>query len=267
MIAEKQGGLIVNADALQVYDGWQIITARPGPEDLKRAPHFLYGHIAHDRPYSVGNWLREVAALLHQRLIIVGGTGLYFTALTEGLAEIPQTPMDVRRQADKMSLEELSQGVDGNTLRKIDNANRVRVQRAWEVQATTGKSLLDWQDETPPALLPLPETIPILLNANKEWLTPRIEMRFDQMLEMGALEEARGMIPKWNAADPSAKAIGAQELIAHIKGELSLEEAREAAIIATRQYAKRQRTWFRKRMSTWNRFDLSSTDLSTAITL
>ena len=267
MIAEAQGGLIVNADALQVYDGWRIVTARPDDADLSRCPHLLYGHVAYDQPYSVGDWLREVEPFWDKRLIIVGGTGLYFTALTEGLAAIPETPTDVRRRGNDLTLTELLNGIDVETRARIDIQNRARVQRAWEVLTATGRSLAEWQDDTPPPLLPLTNTVPILLNAPKGWLTPRIEQRFAMMLDQGALAEAEAMLPTWDQTHPSSKAIGAPELIAHLKGELSLDDAKDATVIATRQYAKRQRTWFRKRMANWHQIDLSSTALSTAITL
>ena len=127
----------------------------------------------------------------------------------------------------------------------------MRIQRAWEVLQATGRGLADWQDATPPALLPLTQTQPFLVDAPKEWLTPRIARRFDLMLDQGALDEARQNAPGWSPDRPSAKAIGAAELIAHVKGTLPLDDARNAVIIATRQYAKRQRSWFRARMGDW----------------
>lgn len=265
-IAQTQGGIIVNADALQVYAGWRILTARPDAREMAQAPHHLYGHVAPDSPYSVGDWLRNVAPLLlNQRPIIVGGTGLYFQALTIGLASIPPASDTIRAQADALSLPELLSGLDDRTRTGIDTRNRARVQRAWEVQAQTGKSIAAWQADTPPPLLNLTETIPIVLDAPKDWLTPRIQMRFQQMIEKGALDEARAMLPAWNPSDPSSKAIGAAELIAHLKGQMTLEDAAEAAIIATRQYAKRQRTWFNKRMKDWHHLAMPSTDLSTVL--
>ena len=187
------------------------------------------------------------------RPIITGGTGLYFRALTEGLVEIPQIPKGLRYEADQMPLATLLSGLDRKTKSRIDQRNRARVQRAWEVQKTTGRSLSDWQDRTPPPMLPVERTIPILVEAPKDWLNPRIEKRFEMMLEQGALEEARAMQADWNPNRASSKAIGAAELIAHLNGELTLEEATEQAILATRQYAKRQRTWFRARMGSWHK--------------
>lgn len=251
-IAEAQGGVIVNADALQVFDGWRILTARPTDADLTRAPHALYGHVRHDGTYSVGHWLRDIAPLLTgARPIIVGGTGLYLTALTEGLAEIPATPDAIRAEADTLPLETLLAGLDPDTAAKIDNANRARVQRAWEVQQTTGRGLASWQADTPPPLLPLDPTIALQIEAPPDWLNPRITARFDAMIAGGALDEARAMAPYWNPAHLSAKAIGAGELIDHLAGRITLDAARTAAITLTRQYAKRQRTWFRKRMRDW----------------
>lgn len=258
-IAETHGGVIVNADAIQVYDTWRVLTARPSAADEARCPHRLYGHVPGDRPYSVGHWLREIAPLLRgpERPVIVGGTGLYFTALTEGLAEIPATPDAIRAEAETLlardGLAALLAGLDPATLARIDTRNPARVARAWEVQRSTGRGLADWQDDTPPPLLPLAQAQPILFDAPKAWLTPRIETRFHQMIALGALDEARAALPQWSPRAPAAKAIGAAELIAHLRGELPLDAAIDRATILTRQFAKRQRTWFRARMSGWPR--------------
>lgn len=267
-IAEKQGGRIINADALQVFDGWRILTARPDARDLVRVDHKFYGHVPFDAPYSTGDWLRDVAPLLEgPRPIFVGGTGLYFTALTEGLAQIPPTPPAVRAEADNLPLDILRQGIDAKTLATLDIQNRMRVQRAWEVQRATGRSIRDWQAATPPPLLPLADTAAIVMEAPKDWLTPRIERRFDMMLDQGALGEAAAMEPHWSPDHQSSKAIGAAELIAHLRGQMTLDDARAAAIIATRQYAKRQRTWFRKRMAGWHSIDMMTGTPSDSIRL
>lgn len=258
-IAARQGGRIVNADALQVFSNWRILTARPSPEEEAQAPHALYGHVPGDAPYSVGHWLREIAPLLRSgpRPIVVGGTGLYFTALTEGLAEIPATPPDIRAEGDALPLAALLAALDPEQKARIDRANRARVQRAWEVARATGRPLWRWQEETPPPLLPLSAAQPLLVEAPKDWLTPRIERRFAAMLAAGALEEARANLPGWNPALPSARAIGAPELIAHLMGEITLDEAARRAVISTRQYAKRQRSWFRARMKAWPGVDMT----------
>ncbi len=260
-IARRQGGVIVNADALQVFDGWRILTARPTALDEAAAQHLLYGHVAYDAEYSVGHWLRDVAPLLGgpDRPIIVGGTGLYFTALTEGLAEIPATPPDIRAEADRRrdteGFQTLLAELDPATRARVDPLNPMRVQRAWEVLRATGRGLADWQDDTPPPLVPLAKAQPLVLNADRDWLAARIDRRFDLMIEAGALDEARAMLPLWNPALLSSKAIGAPELIAHLRGEMPLEAAIAAAKIASRQYAKRQRTWFRARMRDWQPID------------
>ena len=257
-IAEAGGGVIVNADALQVYDGWRILTARPTVAEEARASHALYGHIPFEAEYSVGDWLREVMLLLHgpDRPIIVGGTGLYFRALTEGLAEIPPTPPAIRASADAMGppalIADLQRG-DPAILSRIDTQNPARLRRAWEVWQATGRPLSDWQAETGPPPLPLDATQPLLIDADRDWLADRITRRFDIMLAEGALDEARANLPRWDSAGGARKAIGAPELIAHLRGEITLAQAREAAIIASRQYAKRQRTWFRARMGGWTR--------------
>ena len=256
-IARIGGGVIVNADAIQVYDNWRVLSARPSVEDEAAAPHLLYGHVPARTAYSVGHWLREVAPLLSgdERPIIVGGTGLYFSALTEGLAEIPPTPAHIRAQADARretdGFAALLHELDDDTRTRIDTQNPMRVQRAWEVLKTTGRGLADWQDTTPPPLLPLSEVTPLLFDAEKDWLNQRIAQRFDRMLDEGALDEARANLKDWDPQCLSSKAIGAPELIAHLRGEMTLDAAREAATIATRQFAKRQRTWFRSRMREW----------------
>lgn len=256
-IVARQGGVIVNADALQVYDCWQVLTARPSAAEVAALPHALYGHIGRDQPYSVGHWLREVEAILvqGQRPVIVGGTGLYFSALTEGLAVIPEIGADVRALADAKLHEDGPQAMvdelDPETAARIDTANPARIQRAWEVLRSTGRGLAAWQAETGPALLPIAQTEALVLRPSPEWLSARIDLRFDQMIDQGALQEVRAELPFWQPQRASARAIGAPELIAHLRGEMALEMAIEQAKLATRQYAKRQRTWFRNRMKHW----------------
>jgi tRNA dimethylallyltransferase len=254
-IAESQGGVIINADASQVYGCWRVITARPSPEEEARAPHLLYGHQPFDAEYSAGHWLREVLPLLAQerRPIIIGGTGLYFKALTEGMAEIPPTPAEIRKAADQLPIEELLTGLDARTSARIDLRNRARVQRAWEVAEATGRPLADWQDSTPPPSLPLKGCAAFVLDADKDWLEARIRRRFSLMMDQGAVEEARLMQDCYDPALPSCKAIGVPEIMAMLAGEISRETAVERAVIATRQYAKRQRTWFRSSMKQWTR--------------
>ncbi|WP_299545928.1 tRNA (adenosine(37)-N6)-dimethylallyltransferase MiaA [uncultured Tateyamaria sp.] len=260
-IAEAHGGIIVNADASQVYDCWRVLSARPSAQEESRAPHKLYGHVPYNAPYSTGHWLREVTPLLSgERPIIVGGTGLYFAALTHGLADIPATPPDLRKLADGMETDTMLADLDPETLRRIDTANRARIQRAWEVQTSTGRGLSHWQDSTAPPLLKAGAYSGIVMDSPKEWLTPRIATRFDEMLRGGALEEARIMQDRFDPALPSCRAIGVTEAMAVLRGEMDHGAAVESATIATRQYAKRQRTWFRARMANWRW--IASTDLA-----
>lgn len=261
-IASRFGGVIINADALQVFTNWRVLTARPTRDEESVAEHHLYGHVDGNFPYSVGQWLRDITPLLNsgKRPIIVGGTGLYFTALTEGLADIPDIPPKIRALADKKLATEgadvLLAELDPETASRIDQLNPVRIQRAWEVLKSTGRGLASWQDETPPPLLPFADADTLLLDADKNWLSDRIERRFDGMVANGALEEVRSNLKNWDPALPSSKAIGAPELVAHLRGEMTIEQAREQAKIATRQYAKRQRTWFRSRMKAWRKISL-----------
>ena len=252
-IAQKQGGVIVNADASQIYDCWRVVTARPSRAEEEQLPHRLYGHVSYDGQYSAGHWLREVKSLLEgaERPIIVGGTGLYFSALTEGLAEIPATPDEIRKHADSLTLEVLLAQLDPQTAARIDLNNRARVQRAWEVLQASGRSLADWQDDTPAPIMPIKACSALVMDSPKDWLEPRIRHRFDQMLAQGALEEVEAMRERYDPKLPSCKAIGVPELMGYICGDLTLEAAREQAAIATRRYAKRQRSWFRSRMKDW----------------
>lgn len=259
-IAARHGGVIVNADALQVFADWRVLTARPSPEEEAALPHRLYGHVPGDRTYSAGDWLRELRPLLGgDRPIIVGGTGLNFRALTEGLADIPAIPDAIRGTARARVEAEGHAGLlaelDAETAARLDPDNPVRVARAWEVLAATGRGLAAWQDETGPPDLPLGRTAAFVIDADRDWLNARIARRFDGMLDAGALEEARALLPVWSPDRPSAKAIGAPELIAHLQGTLALDEARDRAVTASRQYAKRQRTWFRARMRDWQPVD------------
>ena len=256
-LAARDGRLIVNADALQVYDCWRVLSARPSVAEEAALPHALYGHIGRDQDYSVGAWLREVAGLLTRPVVIVGGTGLYFRALTEGLAEIPPIPAAIRTEADALRLsgqvDVMRQALDAATAAKTDLLNPVRVQRAYEVQRATGRGMAAWQANTSAPLLPLCDAQTLVLQPTVPWLDARIARRFSVMLDEGALDEARAALPHWQADRPWARAIGAPELVAHLRGESTLNAARDAAILASRQYAKRQRTWFRTRMSEWTK--------------
>lgn len=265
-LAEQTRGVVINADALQVYDGWRTLTARPSPADAARAQHRLYGHVpAERRDYSVGQWLRELAAALRDcasagaRPIIVGGTGLYFSKLTQGLAEIPATPPEIRAASatrlDELGREGLFEEIerrDPETAVQLDRRNPRRLTRAWEVLEATGKGLAAWARETPPPLLRAQDCAAARLHPDRDLLAERIERRLWRMTEEGALEEVAAMADRlddWEA--PALKALGAQEFAAHLRGETSLDEAVRLAAAATRQYAKRQRTWGRNQLGDW----------------
>ncbi|HSF65712.1 MAG TPA: tRNA (adenosine(37)-N6)-dimethylallyltransferase MiaA [Paracoccaceae bacterium] len=256
-LAARDGRLIVNADALQVYGCWRILTARPPAADEAALPHALYGHVARDEDWSVGHWLRAVAPLLARPVVIVGGTGLYFTALTEGLAEIPPVPAMVRAEAGEVlaagGVAALIAGLDPATAARIDLLNPVRVQRAWEVLRATGRGLADWQADTAPPLLRPAAAERLLVMPDRDTSATRILHRLRAMVAQGALNEVAAELPHWDPARPSGKAIGVAEFAAHLRGETTLEQAIEDAATATRQYAKRQRSWFRGRMADWRR--------------
>ena len=257
-LAIKLERQIVNADSLQVYNNWRILTARPTSEDEAIIQHHLYGHKAPDEEYSVGHWLRELSDILNanKNLIIVGGTGLYFTALTEGLVNIPKISNKVKTMGKKklndMGVASLLKDLDKETLENLDTKNPMRVVRAWEVFQETGKSLKRWHSETEPAILPLSECHPLVINPGKADLDKKIRRRFEKMIKIGALDEARRNMVGWNKNSIASKAIGASELISHLRGELSIDQAIDQASIATRQYAKRQKTWIKARMADWN---------------
>ena len=256
-IVAGHGGVIINADALQVYGCWRVLTARPTPAEEAALPHRLYGTVGRRAPWSAGHWLRAVAEVLAEGLrpVIVGGTGLYFSALTEGLAEVPATPPELRAAAGRrlgtLGLAALAAELDPATAARIDLRNPARVLRAWEVLHATGRGLADWQADTGAPLVPLARAAALVVRPDPDRLGRRIDARFDAMMAAGALDEVRAALDDWDPALPSSRAIGAAELVAHLRGEMPLGQAVAAAKLATRQYAKRQRTWFRNRMRAW----------------
>ena len=205
----------------------------------------------------MGDWLRDIGPIstVGKRPIIVGGTGLYFRALTEGLADIPPIPADIRTQSAELlakgGLQLMLKDLDAETRSSIDVQNPMRVARAWEVLRSTGQSIRSWQARTPPPLLPLEACHALHLTSPVDWLNDRLKRRFDIMIAEGALEEARRNFELWDSKWQSSQAIGAPELIAHLLGQFTLDEAKTRAVTASSQFAKRQRTWFRKRMVAW----------------
>jgi tRNA dimethylallyltransferase len=258
-LARRWNGVIINADALQVYRPLRILTARPLPEEEAAAPHRLYGHIGAATRYSVARWLDEVRAELHQAWeqgrypIITGGTGLYFRALERGLAPIPDIPEEIRERwrsfAGDLHAELWRR--DPAMAARLMPGDRQRLIRALEVVEATGRSLHAWQSQgKDESLLDGVAVERIYMEVPRDELYDRAELRFDQMLKAGALEEARALKDA-DPALPLMKALGLPELIAHVRGEITLEEAAARAKTATRNYIKRQLTWWRGQMHHW----------------
>jgi tRNA dimethylallyltransferase len=260
-IAEKRDSVIINADAIQVFENWRILTARPSIAEESKVKHVLYGHISAEVEYSVGHWLGEVRKILSNcsRPIIVGGTGLYFSALTKGLVDIPDIPAEIKVEANNRiqsdGFESLIEEIDSETIKKIDKNNPMRVQRAWEVMKATGRGLVSWHNQTPEPTLSLKNCEAILLDCDAPTVNKRITNRFDQMLDNGLIDEALKNFSNWNETNPSSKAIGAKELMAFLNDDISMEQLKEEVVVATRQYAKRQRTWFRSKMKSWKKLN------------
>jgi tRNA dimethylallyltransferase len=264
-LAEKLGGVIVNADSMQVYSHMRVITARPASAEEARVPHFLYGHVDEAENYSVGRWCRDVGAVLAdvaaqgRVAILVGGTGLYFKALTSGLAAVPPIPADIRGDVrGRLKAEGVAPlyaeliGRDAATALRLMPNDRSRISRALEVVLATGRSLTDWHRDGMPALLDPGRATKVFLTCERSELVARIEKRFAAMLDEGALDEVTALVAR--ALDPTLpamKAHGVPWLIRHLKGEISLDEAAAGGVMDTRRYAKRQVTWFRNQMKDW----------------
>jgi tRNA dimethylallyltransferase len=265
MLAEALGGTIINADAMQVYRDLRILTARPLPAEEARVPHLLYGHVDAAENYSVGRWCVDASAALAAveragRLpILTGGTGLYFKALTRGLAAVPAIPAQTRsavrarleREGIAALYAELSER-DGVTARRLMPGDRTRITRALEVILATGRSLADWQREGMTPALDPQLAVKVFLDVDRAELYRRIDARFDAMLAAGALEEVRALASRrLDAALPAMKAHGVPWLIRHLNGEIDLAVAAEAAKRDIRRYSKRQATWFRHQLPDW----------------
>jgi tRNA dimethylallyltransferase len=262
-LAEQIGGVIVNADSMQVYAELRALTARPSQADEARLPHRLYGHVHVRERYSAGRYQEESARALAEARekkllpIFVGGTGLYFAVVTEGLSPIPPVPAPVRA-AVRQRFETLGREAffadftarDPATAAKLNVSDTQRLLRAADVFEATGRSLSAWQTESAKPVLEKLRLARFVLSPPREILSERIDRRFADMMHKGALAEASAL-QGLDASLPAAKALGLPQLWRHLAGEASLEAAISEAQIATRQYAKRQLTWFRKRMSDW----------------
>jgi tRNA dimethylallyltransferase len=261
-LARKTGGIIVNTDSMQVYRDLKAITARPTPDEEAEVPHRLYGHVDAAVNFSAGAWVADAAQVLRQanaeqRLpIFVGGSGLYFKALTRGLSAVPPIPTEVR-EAVRARLEhdgvealhaELARR-DPSSAERLKSRDRTRIARALEVVEATGRSLSDWHREGLPPLLPEGTFRALFLDPERDVLYARIDARFEAMLKAGALEEvARLAARKLDPLLPAMKAHGVPALISHLAGDLTLEDASVIGRADTRHYAKRQFTWFRHQL-------------------
>jgi tRNA dimethylallyltransferase len=265
-LAERLGGTVVNADSMQVYRDLRVITARPSPEDEARVPHRLYGHVDAAENYSVGRWCADVQNALddiwrEKRLpILVGGTGLYFKALTQGLSVVPPTPPDiraaVRARCDAEGAAVLHAEIvrrDPVTASRLKPGDRMRIARALEVLEATGRSLAEWHNDGMPAMLDPDSALKVFLDVDRAELRRRIDARFDAMLTRGALAEVSALASRHlDPMLPAMKAHGVPWLRRHLAGEITLAEAAEGGKADTRRYTKRQVTWFRHQMPGWS---------------
>lgn len=269
-LARDCGGYIINSDSMQVYDVLDQLTARPQADDLQTVPHYLYGHVSPLQLYSTGRWLQEVEALLAKpelqgRIpVFTGGTGLYFKALLGGLSDMPPVKDEVRDYWRNRMLEEGAprlheelQKRDPSMAERLKAGDSQRIVRALEVVDSTGRSLIDWQESKGRALIDPTNAEKLVLMPDRVWLRQRIAQRFDLMMQGNAVQEVQALLAlQPDAALPVMKAIGVREIESWLKGEMSREQAVELAVIATRQYAKRQMTWFRNQFGDdWRRLE------------
>jgi tRNA dimethylallyltransferase len=264
-LAEQLNGVVINADSMQVYRELRVLTARPSPEDEARVPHALYGFVSGTESYSAGRYATDVAQVLEaatregRRPIVVGGTGLYFKALTEGLSPIPAIPDDIRAQWRSVAAEDGAAHLHGELAKRdpvmaqrLASGDTQRVVRALEVLDATGMSLAEWQRLPRQPVLDIGATIPLLVAVEREELACRIDTRFREMVHTGGLQEAMQLEAlELDPALPLMTALGVRPLLAHLAGEASLEDAIAAGQMETRQYAKRQVTWARSNMIAW----------------
>jgi tRNA dimethylallyltransferase len=262
-LAEEIGGTIINTDSMQVYSELRILTARPEEQDEARAPHFLYGHIPIAQRYSVGRYLDDAIGAISTARdagripIFVGGSGLYFNTLTEGLSPIPDISPHVREALEKRLAEiglpaffaEYSEK-DPETFSGLKPNDKQRIFRAACVFVASGRGLKKWQEIKGTSPLEALDVGRFVLAPGREWLHERITKRFYEMLAQGAIEEARALT-SLDPTLPAARALGLPQLHAHLCGEIDLAEAENQAVAETRRYAKRQMTWFRRFMADW----------------
>lgn len=273
-LAAETGGVIVNADSMQVYSLLDVLTARPQVDELSQAEHLLYGHVEPCEAYSTGRYMRAVQALQEKgsfagrSAIFVGGTGLYFRALTQGLSTIPEVPAVIREKWRQAAIEEGAGALhrllverDPVAATAIHASDAQRIVRALEVEEASGKPISYWQKMAGPPVVDMASARLCVIEPDRDVLGERISRRFDIMLEQDAMAEARALAAlNLDPALPAMKAIGARELIAADRGEISLDAAVELAKTASRQYAKRQMTWFRNQLGPqWQRLAIGET--------
>jgi tRNA dimethylallyltransferase len=261
-LAVASGGVIINADSMQLYRELRIVTARPSPADEARLPHRLYGVLAADRPGSAGSWLALAKAAIDEAerqgrpAIVVGGTGLYLHALLHGLADVPPVPAETRARALALyrrlggpAFHAELQARDPAMAARLQPHDRQRLIRAFEVVSATGRSLAAWQaDARDRVALPQPVVGVALMPARAE-IYARIGRRLEAMVAAGALDELRALQSLGLAPDlPLLKAVAVRELLAHLEGRLDLAGALARAAMQTRRYAKRQLTWLRHQL-------------------
>jgi tRNA dimethylallyltransferase len=265
-LAARFGGTIINADSMQVYRELRLLTARPSEADEARVPHRLYGTVSAAEAYSVGRWLGDVGSAIAEaqregRLpILVGGTGLYFKALTEGLAPVPDIPAEVRsywrERSDELGRDALLAELaarDPTMAARLGSADPQRIVRALEVIDATGVSLAEWQGGNAAPLVAPGDALTLVIAPERGPLYAAIDARFDRMIEQGALGEARALLAlKLDPGLPAMRAHGVRELAAYLSGALTREEAVAKAKTESRRYAKRQMTWLRRFMSDWD---------------
>lgn len=267
-LAREHDGVVVNTDSMQVYDTLCVLTARPSEEDMQGIPHHLYGHVPAGQAYSTGVWLREATALVAQlrdekRMpVFVGGTGLYFKALTGGLSDMPDIPVDIRSRLRERLLTEgpeaLHQALvnrDSAVAESLNPQDGQRIVRALEVIEATGQSITTFQGRSGPIIINADRARKIVVLPDRATLHQRINGRFEKMLAMGAEDEVRALLAlKLPEEMPVMKAIGVSQIAAMLRGEMTRGEVIETGAAATRQYAKRQMTWFRNQMDeSWER--------------
>lgn len=264
-LARALNGVVVNADSMQVYEVLEVLTARPGPQDLTLAPHHLFGYVDPAIRHSTGAWLADVEALLAgvlpavETVVFVGGTGLYFEALLNGFAEVPEVSDAIAAEADaeirgldRAGRARLLAERDPEMAHRIPRADPQRVARALAVRKATGRSLASFQDAGQHGLLDGFRLERIVIDPGREATRARVARRLAAMFESGAVDEVEALLARnLDPSLPAMKAIGVREISEWLSGAITREEAIERAVIATRQYAKRQRTWLRNRMGDW----------------